>query len=286
VYSLGIVAFFVNARFRLPIVPFLCAYAAPALVAAADLARARRWGPLAAGAAIALALSVASHVPPRSSQARALSNGHLVLATAAAEAQDWDAARVELEAALAASPDNLIARRGLGVTLRALGRTADAERELRAALAIDAGDADALDALADLLLAADRPDEALPLAERLARVEPGTARGPYAVGRAHFARQHAAAAEAAFAEALERDPAHFGAGYAQGVLLEAGGRGREALPRFEAALEAVLAGSVRAEAPFVADAFARAARLAVEQGDTSRAQAWSARRDAWLREQP
>jgi 4-amino-4-deoxy-L-arabinose transferase-like glycosyltransferase len=286
VYSLGVVAFFVNARFRLPIVPLLCAYAAPALLAAADLVRARRWGPLAMGAAVALVLALASHVPPRSAERRALSNGHLVLATAAADAGDWQLARVELEAALAALPENLVARRGLGITLRNLGLTAEAERELRAALALDAADADALDALTDLLLAANRPDEALPFAERLARVEPATGRGPYAQGRAHFARGDAAAAEAAFAEALARDPAHFGASYALGVLLEAGGRAAEALPRFEAALEAVLSGSAQAEVPFVADAFARAARLAAELGDTARAQAWTARRDAWLRGQP
>lgn len=282
VYSLGVVAFFVNARFRLPIVPLLCAYAAPALVHAAELVRARRWPPLAAGSAVALALGLWSHAVPRSVALRGRSNGHLIRATAAAQSNDWEGSRRELEAALALVPDNRVARRALGATLRALGRLEDAERELRAVVAADPGDADALDALADLLLAGGRNDEALPFAERLARVEPGTARGPYAVGRAHFGRNDAVAAEAALLESLERDPAHFGAAYALGVLLETAGRGHEALPRFETALEA----SAGAETPFVADAFARAVRLATEQGDNARAQGLAARRDAWLREQP
>lgn len=284
VYSLGVVAFFVNARFRLPIVPLLCACAAPALVRAAELARERRWPPLAAATAIAALLALATHSYPRSVVERGRSNGHLVLATAAAEARDWDRARIELEAALALAPDNHIARRALGVTLRALGRADDAERDLRAVLAADARDADALDALADLLLAAGRNAEALPLAARLAEVEPATARGPYAAGRAHFGLQDSPAAEAAFLEALRRDADHFNAGYALGVLLEASGRPAEALARLETALEAVLAGRAAAETPFVSDAFARAERLAASQGDESRAAAWRARRQAWLGE--
>ncbi|HVS19091.1 MAG TPA: glycosyltransferase family 39 protein, partial [Planctomycetota bacterium] len=273
VYSLGVLAFFVNARFRLPVVPLLCAYAAPALVAAAEAWRARRWGPLAAGTGVVLALAIASHALVPASAARlSPSNGRLVLAKGYADAGDWQAARAELQAALELAPDNLIARRSLAATLRALGEPAPAEGELRRVLAAAPRDADALDALADLLLEQGRAEEALPLAERLAGSEPGSARGPYAAGRAHFSRRDAPAAEAALREALTRDARHFGAAYALGVLLEGQSRAAEALEAFERAL----ASPPPPDERFRIDTYARAIALCRNLGRSSRAQQLSA----------
>lgn len=268
VYSLGVLAFFVNARFRLPVVPLLAAYAAVALVAAGEALRARRYGALAAGAALVVVLSLASHLAVPASAARlSPSNGHLVLATAHGAAGDYAAARAELEAALELAPENRIARRGLAAALRALGEANAAEGELRRVLAADPADADALDALADLLLEQGRADDALPFAERLTRVEPNTARGPYAAGRAHVARNDAARAEASLREALERDARHFGAAYALGIVLQAQGRGAEALEAFERALEATAPSDER----YAIDAYARAIALARELGRAERA---------------
>jgi tetratricopeptide (TPR) repeat protein len=268
VYSLSVIAFFVNARFRLPIVPALCVYAAVALTAALRALRARRWKPLLIGTVLVLVLGAGSHAVPRAVRERARSNGHLLLATAAAQRRDWTTAERELQLALSITPGNWIARRALGITLRARGDLPLAESTLREVLRERPADVESLDALADLLLEVGRPDEVLTLAEELQRAAPHSPRGPYALGRARFARQDLSGAAEAFRAALESAPEHFGAAYSLGITYEGMALHEQAAEAFELALRAV---SPPDDERFLVDAYRRAVLLRKELGQLDRA---------------
>lgn len=269
-YSASVVLFFVNARFRLPVLPVLAVYAAAGLVwLAGELRNGARGRALAALVAV-LAGVLFCHTEPafaRDSRARESSNGWLMLGTAAYEARDLARAAEHLEQAVRLGPRNGVAWRGLGVVRRELGEGPAAEAALARALSIRPDDSDALDALAELLIGAGRLAEAQPHARGLVEAAPASARGPYALGRVHFGLGRADEARAAFELALEREPRHFGAAYSLGVLHQGAGRPSEAAEAFERAL----AGAAPDDPRFLVDAYARAVRLRAELGQGARA---------------
>lgn len=96
------------------------------------------------------------------------------------------------------------------------------------------GNVEALLGRAEALVQLGRPEEAEPHARAALAREPGNAAAHALLGATLAARQpaseHAAAAEAAFREALRLDPAHENAAYGLGLLLIREGRSREAVP--------------------------------------------------------
>jgi Flp pilus assembly protein TadD len=233
-YSASIVVYFVNARFRLPVLPCLAIYAGAALAWIVDAARDRRWPKLLVALATALGLALFSlDVPPSIAQ-RSRSNGHLMLGTAAAQAGQWTEAVAELRRAVEISPANAQGWRALGAALRQLADVRGAEAALRKALEQRQGDADALDALADLLIGQGRDEEARQIALELARAEPGSARAPFAEGRAWFKHDLERARER-FGAALALDPNHFGSAYWLGLCELGLGHAELAASTFERA---------------------------------------------------
>jgi len=215
-YSASVIVYFVNARFRLPILPCLAIYAGAALAWLVDAARARHWLKLVLALAAALGLALFSLDVPASVQQRSRSNGHLMLGTAAANAGQWTQAAAELQRAVEIDPTNAQGWRALGASLRQVGDTNGAEAALRKALERRPSDADALDSLADLLLVQGRDEEARQVALELARAEPGTARAPFAEGRAWF-KHDLEHARDCFSAALALDAGHFGSAYWLGL---------------------------------------------------------------------
>jgi Tfp pilus assembly protein PilF len=253
-YAFSVVLFFVNSRFRLPLLPVLCVYAGAGGVWLARRALTARLLPLAGGLALVLALAALSLDVPEDVLRRSRSNGHLILGSAAAQAEDWRTAADELELAVGIEASNSIAWRALGATRRALGDPTGAEQAFREALALRPDDADALDLLADLLLEQGRASDALGPARRLAVAEPTSGRGPDAEGRAHLAAGDPALAEGAFERALLRQPAHFGSCYALGLLRMAAGQAADGAELLERALAA---GWTEDQRPFALEAWRR-----------------------------
>ena len=236
-YSASVVLFFVNARFRLPVLPAVEVYAAAALVWGFDAERARRWRPLAVAVPAVLALVALTKVPAEVI-ARSESNGWLILAQAHARAGELARAVELFERAVRAAPTSSIAWRDLALARRGAGDIAGAEEAYREALRLRPDDVVSLSGLADLLLAAGRTEAALDLERRAVAVAPQLAAAHYDLGRALLATQAPAQAAAAFRAALARDPRHFGAAYALGRVEREQGREAEALAALLQALAA------------------------------------------------
>jgi len=123
-YLAGVVTFFVNARYRLPLLGVWLPLAGATLVAAVAWARARAWPRLAAGVALALAgVAVGRAALVAIDPARDGANA----AAIALQRGDVARARSYLEEALAANPDSSEANLAMGVALGRLGRAAEAE---------------------------------------------------------------------------------------------------------------------------------------------------------------
>jgi tetratricopeptide (TPR) repeat protein len=112
----------------------------------------------------------------------------------------------------------------VGLGLRAEGKLAEAKRELEAALALDPSHVDALAQLAAIAVAEKQPDAAVNrIRTQIARVQ-GSAGFRYLLGNAQEARGDPTAAEAAYREALEREPGFLAAYVRLGRLYAAKGQ--------------------------------------------------------------
>ncbi|MBI5431603.1 MAG: glycosyltransferase family 39 protein [Planctomycetes bacterium] len=267
VYALGVVAFFVCSRYRAPLVPIFLILAARGLEWSFETLRARRWLAFAPAAALAAGSLAVSLLPP-AGLATDDANGHLVVGGADLAAGRRERAIEHFRAALSLQPTNWIARRQLALALRTGGDLDGAEREYLAVLGAHPDDTTALDELADLALARNRPELAADLARRLLAVAPYDARGDYTLGRASYAERDLAAARQAFQEALGKDPLAFGAAYALGLVeLELGDPAASTR-----ALEQALASPRAGDAPsFELDAWKRVITFYGERGDVENA---------------
>ena len=180
IYALSVVLFFVNARFRLPVVPILAVYGAQgALACVADLrgrrlARAGLLSSWVLGVAVVSRMLVPGDVPRNST-----SNGWLILGQTALRDGDLDQASSHLDRALDLWSESPVALEAIAATGHALFR---AERFGEAAAAFARArrgrprDFDLLYSQASSELAAGHPDRALPLFQRALEVpepEPG-----------------------------------------------------------------------------------------------------------------
>jgi 4-amino-4-deoxy-L-arabinose transferase-like glycosyltransferase len=187
VYAASVVLFFVNARFRMPLVLPLAIFAAHALAWGLDALRARRFAPL--GAALLLASSFWAFVQ------------HVPAGVRIDDAQGWwqlgvhyaqhgDPARALQNFDMALERDPRLARlhRDRGLALAQLGRVDEAEAELRRALELQRDDPASYDELFGFLTdpARARFAEALDVARGCVLALPLYGKGYYGLGRAHF----------------------------------------------------------------------------------------------------
>ena len=120
-YCLGVVAFFVAARYRVPVLPVLIVFAAYGLWALWDWGRGGRWRSLGLGLAVCLAFAFAanSHLAPMDMEGDAAI--HYNLGNAYAEAGDKKRALAAFERAVAEDPEYWQAWLNLGGVKAALG---------------------------------------------------------------------------------------------------------------------------------------------------------------------
>jgi Flp pilus assembly protein TadD len=122
-YLMGLATFFVNARYRLPMLSVLCVLAALGLCTFVTAARARAWRPLATwGVVVVAAISIARLALVPTDPARDLVNaGNLRL-----DARDYAQALAFYREALALDPENPRGNLGMGIVLAHLGRMEEA----------------------------------------------------------------------------------------------------------------------------------------------------------------
>jgi Flp pilus assembly protein TadD len=125
-YMAGVLLFFVNSRFRLPVVPVLILFASVGVLRLVDAARKRRPGRLlfymllVAAAALFVGHDFyGTHVADHAQT-------HMTLGRAAAERGDLDAAVAEYGRAIELSPNYAKAYNSLGIALERLGRDDEA----------------------------------------------------------------------------------------------------------------------------------------------------------------
>jgi 4-amino-4-deoxy-L-arabinose transferase-like glycosyltransferase len=127
VYAASVVLFFVNARFRLPLVPILSIGSGALLMAVVERLRARHWAGAVAIGLPALALSALSFIDP-AGYASSDGNGLAELGKAELDRGDPEAALRYLDQAVAANPNSVQVRMALATAIVAAKR--DPERAL------------------------------------------------------------------------------------------------------------------------------------------------------------
>ena len=223
IHMLGVVAFFVCSRFRVPVLPVLMVFAAHALVWLHERFRAREWRRLLPALAFTVGAGIwsAAQVPPR---ALIESIGELQLGTAETLRGNHAVAVAHLERAAELVPGNLDALVMLGRAQQKLGDAAGARASYDRALEVAPRSPEALELLLVLLIDEGRLDEAEQRIERQLRfvAEHGTGRRPetpyYQLGRIRAARGDARGAQRAYTTALRNDPHSIRAALALGDL--------------------------------------------------------------------
>jgi Flp pilus assembly protein TadD/4-amino-4-deoxy-L-arabinose transferase-like glycosyltransferase len=274
-YALSVVMFFVFARYRYPLVPFLMLFAAapfdsqsPHFVRQlfAQGQRRRRW----LIAATTVAIAVVANVPmlsPALMQAITENN----LGTALQEQKRYDEAIRHHQRAIALVPDYAPPYNNLGAALRSSGRvdeaiaqyrkalelrpeypsasrnlanallakgdTTAAMTALRAAIAIDDRSAVAHRNLGNLLIDSGARQEGVQHLERAIALAPGEPEAIYDIGTVLLEDQNFAAAASRFHAALKIRPDWPEAHNNLGIALASQGRIAEALTHFERAVQ-------------------------------------------------
>lgn len=238
-YSASVVAFFVNARFRLPLLPPLAVYAGAGLCGWLAALRQRRFAVAFATLAAALVLFCSTRTGRADFARRGEANGWLVLGQAHARAGDAAAAVDCLQRSVAIEDGSWIAWRALGSLLLGQDRPHEAREALERALALRPKDVVALETLGDLYLKQGAFAPIEDLARRLEAAAPDSAKADYLRGRAALAAGQLASAEELFRRGSAADPNDWRASYALGVLLESRKEDSAARAAFQQSLEAL-----------------------------------------------
>lgn len=201
-YAASVVVFFVVARYRYPLVPFVIIFAAAGSVALAEWIGRRMRQRLIVAAAVVVVSGVVANWPQRSADER-----------------------------------RAITENNLGTALQEDGRAADAIDRYRRALALDPAYTPALNNLGTALRAAGRVDEALAVFSQALSQDPDAANLHYNLANALMAQGKTAEAIAAYRQALAVNPQFVDAHNNLGQALEAEGRLDEAIEAFGRAVQ-------------------------------------------------
>lgn len=246
-YSLAVIAVFVSARYRVPVVPALAVAAAAGGAAVGEMWRARRWKSLAAAGAVALgALLLATLPGPFCEEALpAEADFWRNLGSAQEQRGHKDEARASYERSIEAyARESGEARRPAWEVHLNLGRLEVERGELdagaahyRQSAALAPSQGDPLFNLGNLELARGRPAAAVEALTEAARREPALPRVVLQRVKALTAAGRPEEALKLAEEVVRRTPADPEARFALGGLLLNRGRPQEAIRELETALE-------------------------------------------------
>jgi tetratricopeptide (TPR) repeat protein len=238
-YALSVVMFFVFARYRFPLVPFLIMFAATPFDAKAreHLARLFAQGsrrlPLIAALASAIALANVPLLSPTLMKAITENN----LGTALLERKHYSEAVTHHERAIALMPDYAPAYNNLGAALRAAGRLDEAVARYRQALELKPDFASASYNLANALLEQGKAGDSAESFRRALRDNPNSVEAHNNLGIALAGQGDAAGAMAEFRAALAIDDRSVHAHRNLGNMLFDAGQRAEGLAHLERAVQ-------------------------------------------------
>ncbi len=232
-YLAGLATFFVNARYRLPLLSVWLVLAALGLRTLAAQLRARDWPRLAAAGLVLLAgVSVSQLALVPIDPARDIVNA----ANLRLDANDYGHALALYEQALSLNPDNAQANLGLGIVLDQLGRGDESGAFYERSVAASP-DAIAYNNLGTWYHQRGRLDEAERAYRRAVELKPQLAQAHNNLGIIYSLSGDDARAIDAFATALRHDPRNCKAATNLGLALKHAGRPDEARRRWAEALE-------------------------------------------------
>jgi tetratricopeptide (TPR) repeat protein len=227
-YAASVIAFYVFARYRYPLVPLLMIFAAAGIVAIPDAIRSRSM-PRSAWAVVLVAAFV--NWPLLSKDLMRAVTETNTGAALQAERRFGDA-EAHYRKAIALRPDYAPAYSNLGTALRAEGRRSDAVDAYDRAIALQPDFADAHYNLANALVDDAKPDLAVQHFQLALRSIPGSAEVHNNLGIALAARGARDEAIGEFRAAIAADPSAPKAHRNLGDLLASTGRTDEALAEF------------------------------------------------------
>jgi tetratricopeptide (TPR) repeat protein len=231
-YALSVVAFYVLARYRLPMVPLLL------LIGAGGVAH-RNAAPrrIAIAAALAIIVVILAHLPSDDSRASRATNYYAIATMLAKDPGRVEDAAAFYRQALDADPRMPAAQFGMGTLLARTGRTGDAIPYYQAAIASWPEYQEARYNLGAALAAAGRTEEAAREYREAVRLRPDDADAHAALAKtlASMGRPEEAIRE--WEAGLKLDPRNASAENNLGTTLAGLGRVAEALPHFEKAAE-------------------------------------------------
>jgi tetratricopeptide (TPR) repeat protein len=235
-YAASVVVFYVFARYRYPLVPFLVLFAAAGAVQAGLKPHATllRWQTLVA---VTVAAVFANWPMLSSAWMQAVTEGNL--GAALQSEQRLDEAAVHYRRAIALRPDYAAAYSNLGTALRAQGRLDEAVATYERALALQPDFPDAHYNLANALTDQGKAGAAIEHFQTALRVIPGSAEVHNNLGIALAADGKTDQAAAEFRAALAADPDSAKAHRNLGDLLAGGERRPEAIDHLRRAAELV-----------------------------------------------
>jgi tetratricopeptide (TPR) repeat protein len=235
-YAASVVAFYVFARYRYPLVPFLMLFAAAGVVAVPDVARVRVLpGGMKTLAAVAVAAIFANWPLLNEAWMQAVTENNL--AVALQSERRLDEAAAHYRRAIAFRSDYAPAYSNLGTALRAQGQPEEAVHAYEEALRLQPDFAGAHYNLANLLLDAGNPAAAVGEFQRALQSEPASAEVHSNLGIALAATGHADEAIAEFRRAIALDPSAAKAHRNLGDALSAAGAQAEAIASLTRAAE-------------------------------------------------
>jgi tetratricopeptide (TPR) repeat protein len=234
VYTATIALFYVFARYRYPLVPFLAMFAGPALAGlAAWWRRSSARETLSAGAVTAGAI-VLCYWPLRS-PAEMTSAAHYNIGYALQAEHRRDDAIVEYLAAITALPENAAAQSNLGALLTERGEHREALAHLREAVRYDPRLAAARTNLGIELATEGEPATAIESFQQALTLDSTDVRAHYNLAVTLASSGDLPQAIQHLREAIRLQPAHADAQNNLGVLLSMSGNVQEALVHFAAA---------------------------------------------------
>ena len=235
-YAATVVLFFVNARFRLPVVPFLIIFAVAGLFWLAERAK-RRDLPRLTGAVAALAvLAVFVNVDFYGTHVGDRAQTHNTIGLAYAATGQYEDAVAEYRRALDLSPGYSKAYNNMGLSLEELGRDEEARNAYTAAVDKNPSNAVARNNLGAYLSRRGDLEAAADEFARAVELDPGMYQAHMNLGTALAKSGDLEAAERHYRSALAVNPGLKEAWNALGVVLDETGRHGEAIAAYTRAV--------------------------------------------------
>ena len=233
-YGASVVIFYVFARYRFPLVPFLLLFAAAGVVACSGWWRTSSTAERSAAAALIVVAILFTNQPALSADLmRAITENNL--GTALQEAKRPADAIEHHRRAIALMPDYPPAHNNLGTALHATGRLDEAIAEYQKAIALLPDFADARFNLANVQLEKGNTGASIAGFESALQAQPGSVQAQNNLGIALAKSGDTAGAMAAFGRALALDETSVQAHRNLGNMLFDAGRREEGLAHLERA---------------------------------------------------